>query len=530
MCYIISMKHFAILISLTTVMHLVGAIESFALAEVSEVSVVVTPEPSHSTQLNAVPNRAPNSMPYKPSGEVGVPWEPEHLAQGRIPLQPWWDWMYKPEITGTKNYVCNTGDDLNDGLTPETAKQSFASFVETHKTLGAGDAILFCKDGYWEINKHNYLFGNGCSVDAMCTIGTYGDGDRPHIHNTGGGLEFKAGANNPVDGIYWDGLEMTGLGKDISGSEGFRIWDNVHHIVWNDMYVHDFRIGWNVSLGTAEDGLINSHFAWTNNVSTDSLHGVLAGVSDVFLDGNYFDNTGESYHSRGIYLSGLAEKKLAEYGWPVASNHIVQRNTITRNALNSEGQCSGAHYTTHGRVNGTMLIDNHFYEKQGTAGNGCWGLTVDRGRTMEWGIESFEDTVISGNKLTYLGNLHLGLSGAPGALITHNEIRMDIEGRSSGGIIIPDKTETPFATPSINVTAQYNKIWMEGTNNNNPIYTNGIHIGALDNVAETFKYEHNIVYKSEESQVCYRIADIAYQAVGTNQCLMIVNGGDKLVH
>jgi len=70
--------------------------------------------------------------------------------------------------TGRTFYVSPTGNDENDGLTPETAIQSMAARAVLKSTLKAGDAILFERGGEWRMTS-------SISTKGGVTYGCYGD-------------------------------------------------------------------------------------------------------------------------------------------------------------------------------------------------------------------------------------------------------------------------------------------------------------------------------------------------------------------
>ncbi len=75
---------------------------------------------------------------------------------------------------GTAYYVSNTGDDANDGLTPQTAVCSLERIYSL--PLKPGDAILFQRGGIWrgelQVNVKNI------------TIAAYGEGKKPRFYGS----------------------------------------------------------------------------------------------------------------------------------------------------------------------------------------------------------------------------------------------------------------------------------------------------------------------------------------------------------
>lgn len=82
----------------------------------------------------------------------------------------------KSEVTytGTAYYVSNSGNDLNDGLTPETAINSLDRINTL--PLKSGDAILLERGGMWRGSIHINISG--------ITVSAYGEGAKPIINGS----------------------------------------------------------------------------------------------------------------------------------------------------------------------------------------------------------------------------------------------------------------------------------------------------------------------------------------------------------
>lgn len=85
-----------------------------------------------------------------------------------------------PEYTGTAYYISNSGDDSNDGLTPETAWATLDK--ASHTVFKEGDAVLFERGGFW---RGNLFVQNGITYAA------YGTGPKPKIYNSIDGKKYE---------------------------------------------------------------------------------------------------------------------------------------------------------------------------------------------------------------------------------------------------------------------------------------------------------------------------------------------------
>lgn len=97
----------------------------------------------------------------------------------------------KVTYTGTAYYVSNSGDDKNDGKTPETAWATVAHVNQA--PLKKGDAVFFERGGLWR-----------CEVYLLCqqgvTYSAYGEGEKPVFT-----LSPEDGANTSKWSLYSEG-------------------------------------------------------------------------------------------------------------------------------------------------------------------------------------------------------------------------------------------------------------------------------------------------------------------------------------
>ncbi|PHS69257.1 MAG: hypothetical protein COB23_06450, partial [Methylophaga sp.] len=104
-------------------------------------------------------------------------------------------------------YVCDTGNDSNDGLSESTPFRSFVKAINTFNAMPAGDSVLFCRGGvFTTTDKYKSVYNPNCSASALCTIADYGDEskDRPYIvpQSVEAGFLFMDGGAADQDGGY----------------------------------------------------------------------------------------------------------------------------------------------------------------------------------------------------------------------------------------------------------------------------------------------------------------------------------------
>lgn len=76
------------------------------------------------------------------------------------------------EITGTKYYISENGNDINDGLSPKTAFRTASKLDEIE--LNKGDGVLFERNGTFRLK-------NQITTVEGVTYGSYGTGSKPQI-------------------------------------------------------------------------------------------------------------------------------------------------------------------------------------------------------------------------------------------------------------------------------------------------------------------------------------------------------------
>ena len=96
-----------------------------------------------------------------------------------------------PECTGTTYYVSNSGNDENDGKTPETA---WATLEKVNSYIfGKGDMVLFERGGVWR--GHLY-------AKSDMTYSAYGEGHKPTIMNSIDGKTYGKWVQTDKENVW----------------------------------------------------------------------------------------------------------------------------------------------------------------------------------------------------------------------------------------------------------------------------------------------------------------------------------------
>lgn len=124
--------------------------------------------------------------------------------------------IYGSKITGKVYYVSPNGDDKNDGLTPETAIQTFDADFFLLNVAEPGDAILFERGGVWRVT-------NKIKTKAGITYGSYGEGPKP---------AFYASAYNYANESFWNPSNRENIWKiNIADNDvGLVVFNHGEHV------------------------------------------------------------------------------------------------------------------------------------------------------------------------------------------------------------------------------------------------------------------------------------------------------------
>ncbi len=351
---------------------------------------------------------------------------------------------------------CVAGQDSNAGTSPNNPWQSHEHARTQFSALAAGDAILFCQGGAWDINSGNSRWLNSnCQQNTRCEIGGYvpswGNGNlsRPKLTRLdgGNGIAFEDGGDaNHEEGILLQGLHL--VGTPGSNSFGVFMFNDVDHVTIHDMRIEGFGVG--VHLAGSNpcdpndlqcDG--NSEFITLSQseVINNHVQGWLGGSLGSRIVGNQFIGNGSSpVFDHNVYVAGSS------------ADMVVQNNVLMDNALDGNGVCQGTSLVVHG-IHDNLLIDgNQVEEGLNQAGPGCWGIAVDAAYDT---AEGFTNITISNNTIKNMGNLSIGLSSCQNCVLENNLIWQQ-QATGNTGIAVPNRPLAAGDLSSSHITIRNN--------------------------------------------------------------------------
>ncbi len=282
-------------------------------------------------------------------------------------------------------YVSNSGNDTNDGLTPETAFASLEKANTIFALEGKSTYLLFERGGLWrgQLKTHPNV-----------TYSAYGEGDKPKIYAS----PFNAGGAENAD--LWKNIE----GTDIWAITSDKFVKDVGTLVCNEGEIDAKKVTLRSLHGETFDpkttitkDLDFCHEWDTNTVYLVSKYGnpaerfnsieinvgmhAIVAASGVTIDNFCIKYTGA--HGVGSGTANNLTVKNCEFGWIGGSIHIPERYTRFGNAVEIWGVCDNF-----------TVINNYIYQ------------VFDAGITQQFTITDDKEmrqynVLYSGNVLEY---------------------------------------------------------------------------------------------------------------------------------
>lgn len=382
-------------------------------------------------------------------------------------------------------YVCDTGDDNNDGKSVNTPFKSHSKAIEAFNKMDAGDSVLFCRGGVFPVDKKTRIFNPACSAQGVCTIADYGDSfvSEPTlvVSDKRTALNFQDGGNADRDGGYLvKNLIITA--KEYAKGKGVFVFNDVDDLTMENITINGLYMGMhlagNNALGSANGQ--NERFHLKNSViSNNAGQGFLGGCSDCVIEDNLFENNG--YRTK-IFHHNLYFNSPSKH-IPV-KNVIIRGNTLYKNAI-VNGECTSTSLVVHGLVDDLTIENNIVKEDVGAASAYCWGISVDPGYKTE---EAFHSIRITGNQLLNVGNVAIGCASCKDLVITKNII-VDDASVLRAGIKVPVRAEDKVKSSNVKVTE--NTVMLSHTKGvgvsiggSSPFHVSGNQITQAENSSE----------------------------------------------
>lgn len=350
-------------------------------------------------------------------------------------------------------YVCDNGDDSNNGRSEETPFRTYEKAMDAFKKMSGGDSINFCRGGTFEITERTWLWNYKCSKDKPCSIKSYGDESlpKPMIVSLGEtGFNFQNSGTSKADGGYI--IRDLTIISNKSKASGISMFNDVNDLTIENVHIEGFNVGVHAAGANSPEknsNQANDRITLKNStIVNNRLQGWLGGCNDCVIENNHFENNGFKgpvlYHN--IYIDSPVKSQSFK------QSNITVRNNIIKHSTRVNGVCQGASLVVHGIIENLKIIDNELIEDKGKSGAACWGIAIDPGNPLD---ESFVGLTIKRNTIRNVGGLGIGCASCKDVLIEDNII-IDEADVIRNAIAVPNKPEDSLK--SENVTIRNNKI------------------------------------------------------------------------
>jgi hypothetical protein len=300
----------------------------------------------------STPPIPPDPTPLPPGGGIGGGGPIIHSFTS-LPLDANGFSMLTPSSDSRILYVSSsTGNDANDGLSPQRAKRTLSAAYE-HLRDGYPDHMLLLSTDTWNTGLP-LLGSSGRSSTERQVIGAYGPaGSRPRL-NCWSGVSRGGGSVADVRHVAIVGLHFVATGRDGSngGGEGIRLIGKTHDLLFEDNKLEGFLNNINVNKFDRDQ----SRTIFRRNIIVDGWsngshsQGIYAdGIEGLWIEENFLDRNGwnpavpnavQTIFNHGMYLQGSN------------SDVTVKGNISARNAATGI-QLRGA-----GLVEGNLVINS----------------------------------------------------------------------------------------------------------------------------------------------------------------------------
>jgi hypothetical protein len=409
-------------------------------------------------------------------------------------------------------YVCDTGNDENSGTSTFAPFKSVLRGLRAFNEMQGGDSVLFCRGGTFNIIPSSSLYNAKCSASNVCTIGAYGEGERPIIisktSNRPAAIHFSdGGAPSKSGGYVVRDLKLVSDGTTLFGVEFI---NDVDDVLLDNLHIQGFGIGVysagsNAVTSTDVNGTNDRITLKNSTIINNADQGWLGGGINLLIENNLFQNNGfaKAVFNHNIYLTGSIGT--------VTSGVIVRGNTLYQSAI-VDGKCQGVSLVGHGVMDNVLIENNIIKEDEGKAGLGCWGIAIDAGYATE---EKFNDLTIRNNTIINVGGLAIGCSSCVGVSIEGNTI-VDPSGSLLSGISVPNRGEDAVKSNDVKISG--NKILLSKTD------SSGINVEG----SNVFSVVNNSIEQpsSAYADCIRRTSANADTDISSNQCNKYVSFSD----
>jgi len=261
------------------------------------------------------------------------------IAKSEVTVAPVVKALSRPEGFKGMLYVCDTGSDENDGVSPSSAYRTFDYAMSFFNELPAGGGVAFCRGGIFAVESSATIFNKSCNAANKCIITDYGNDinkERPIFESPNGGVFNFADRGDPDHdgGYYVSNLVLKGGGLE----NGFSFANDVDDVVVENVIIDNFKRGFAVGNrqepNANSDGNMDRIILKRSSIINSQGNGYLGGCDGCQILNSYFENNGVvvNFH-HNIYI-GFGNKIIPFKNMKIEGNTLYKSNSI-------DGQCRG---------------------------------------------------------------------------------------------------------------------------------------------------------------------------------------------
>ncbi|HEY4395685.1 MAG TPA: hypothetical protein VGP64_16555, partial [Polyangia bacterium] len=273
---------------------------------------------------------------------------------------------------------CQAGSDSNPGTSPDKPWQTYKKAQGQFAALAAGDTIAFCKGGAFTGNKSAWVNSN-CRADNVCTVREYTPswaGSSTAMPKVAGGEVSFA---NEGGSAHEEGYQFLNLEFDGSGGTGVFIYNDIKDVLLCNLVLNGFEDAIDAEsslppLASGSDGLNARITVRGSQIINNSDMGFIGACSGCTLEYNYFDhNGGNSPTQHSIYFEGEHDASGSDL---TPTGEQIIGNEMHHSVQGSGTGCGGTIFVVHGLHDQMLIEGNLIVEDDGTAQEGCWGISL----------------------------------------------------------------------------------------------------------------------------------------------------------
>jgi parallel beta-helix repeat protein len=351
--------------------------------------------------------------------------------------------------------ACAHGSDTATGTSPDSAWQTLSKARQFFTSqMKPGDTIELCRGGSFTADGGAWV-NDSCRANAPCTVTDYlpswgaPNEARAIVVTPAGGKAFSFA--NSGNARHEEGYVISNL--DVRGTNGtgigFFAFNDISDVLLDNLEISGLSVGVLVqgsnAPGPGSDGRNRRITLQNSRIHDNSGQGFEGSCDGCAVVNNNFDNNGF-----------LGASKYHNLFWDEATNStggLISGNTLTRSGV-VNGKCTSVSLVAHGKHAGLTIQNNTIKEQFGSATEPCWGIAVDTGGII---AEGFTGLKITGNTVSNMGNIGIGVNACVDCLIEGNTVSQS-QPFGTTGISIPDRSRKAIDLPMDRVTVTNNSI------------------------------------------------------------------------